>query len=409
MDQPPFVTSPQYAPAERISVVANENLTGQSKSTTLLGRGSIPASVPDGSDCFLGNGSSVRFFISPTRLEGAKIVSAKSGFDRFGLAATLAIEKRVRRGSAGGIKARRQFQLLSFGTRLLRPVLWLGLALMVAGCGLTEAPVLDPKGPITLVERDLLLTAFGLMLIVVIPVFVMASIFVWWYRPVSRHDIYDPDWGYSVWMDALVWLVPAAIVVAIGTLVWDYTHRLDPYKPIASSKSPLEVQVVGQDWKWLFLYPEQNIATVNELVFPSGRPLTLKITSDTVMNSFMIPALGGQIYAMAGMETRLNLLADEPGQFAGRNMQYSGSGFANQHFTAIATSDQDFEAWVAKARQSGKTLDNAAYEQLAKPSQLHPVTYYAAFEPNLFARIIAKYAPAGTGTMHGAQAKAASN
>lgn len=290
----------------------------------------------------------------------------------------------------------------------LRPALGLGLALMVAGCGLTQAPVLDPKGPITLIERELLFTAFGVMLIVVIPVFVLAFIFVWWYRPTSKHDVYDPDWGYSVWMDALVWLVPAAIVVALGTLVWDYTHRLDPYKPIASSKPPLEVQVVAQDWKWLFLYPEQNIAVVNELVFPSGRPLSLKITSDTVMNSFMIPALGGQIYAMAGMETRLHLLADKPGQFAGRNMQYSGSGFANQHFTAIALSDADFDAWVAKVRQSGKQLDNAAYAQLAKPSQLHPVTYYSAFEPNLFTNIIAKFAPAGTGAMHGAEAKAAS-
>jgi cytochrome o ubiquinol oxidase subunit 2 len=280
---------------------------------------------------------------------------------------------------------------------------------MVAGCGLAQAPVLDPKGPITLVQRDLLFTAFGLMLIVVIPVFVMAFIFVWWYRPASRHDIYDPDWGYSVWMDAVVWLVPALIVVVIGTLVWDFTHRLDPYKSIKSPHPPLEVQVVAQDWKWLFLYPEQNIAVVNELVFPAGRPLSLKITSDTVMNSFMVPALGGQIYAMAGMETRLNLLADKPGRFAGRNMQYSGSGFANQYFTAVAMSDQDFDAWVAKAKQPPNRLDTAAYEQLAKPSELHPVTYFSAFDPDLFARIIAQYAPAGPGAMPAGHAPAASH
>jgi cytochrome o ubiquinol oxidase subunit 2 len=320
---------------------------------------------------------------------------------------------RIRPQFAGGaavlIGEHRRFQFPSFDRGWQRAALALALALMVSGCGLTHAPVLAPKGPITLIERDLLFTAFGLMLIVVIPVFVLAFIFVWWYRPTSKHDIYDPDWGYSVWMDALVWLVPAVLVIAIGTLVWDYTHRLDPYKPIASSKPPLEVQVVGQDWKWLFLYPEQNIAVVNELVFPSGRPLSLKITSDTVMNSFMIPALSGQIYAMAGMQTRLNVLADKPGQFAGRNMQYSGSGFANQHFTAIALSDADFDAWVAKVRQSDKKLDNATYEQLAKPSQLYPVTYYSAFEPDLFARIIAKYAPAGTGKMHAAEAKPASH
>jgi cytochrome o ubiquinol oxidase subunit II len=271
-----------------------------------------------------------------------------------------------------------------------------GCLALLSGCGLAEAPMLDPKGPITLIERDLLFTAFGLMLIVVIPVFLMAFIFVWFYRPTSKHDVYDPDWGYSVWMDALVWLVPGLIVIAIGTLVWEYTHRLDPYRNIDPDLRPLEVQAVAQDWKWLFLYPEQDIAVVNELVFPAARPLSLQITSDTVMNSLLIPALGGQIYAMAGMETRLHLLADEPGRFAGRNMQYSGDGFANQYFEAIATSDEDFEAWIAKVKESPDTLDAAAYEELAKPSELHPVTYYATFEPDLFDRIIASYA----GGMH---------
>jgi cytochrome o ubiquinol oxidase subunit II len=300
---------------------------------------------------------------------------------------------------------------LAMTERARAPILTLsglGLALALSGCGLAEAPVLAPKGPITLIERDLLFDAFGLMLIVVIPVFLMAAVFVWFYRPASKHDVYQPDWGYSVWMDSLVWLVPAVIVIAIGTMVWDYTHRLDPYRPLAPDQQPLEVQAVAQDWKWLFLYPEQDIAVVNELVFPSGRPLSLKITSDTVMNSFLIPALGGQIYAMAGMETRLHLLADQPGEFRGRNMQFSGSGFANQHFEARAVSEADFEAWVAKARQSPDRLDEAAYEQLARPSQLHPVTYYASFEPDLFARIIARYAPAGPGAPHSEQARAAS-
>jgi cytochrome o ubiquinol oxidase subunit 2 len=295
--------------------------------------------------------------------------------------------------------------------RLPKVRAWLGLGgclALLAGCGLAEAPMLDPKGPITLIERDLLFTALGLMLLVVIPVFLMAFVFVWFYRPTSKHDVYEPDWGYSVWMDGLVWLVPLAIVIAIGTLVWEYTHKLDPYRSLESDQPALEVQVVAQDWKWLFLYPEQGVASVNELAFPSARPLSLRITSDTVMNSLLIPALGGQIYAMAGMETRLHLLADEPGRFAGRNMQYSGDGFANQYFEAIATSDEDFEAWVAKARQSPDRLDAAAYEQLAKPSELHPVTYYAGFEPDLFTRIIATYAPAGPGAPHAPAAGAPS-
>jgi cytochrome o ubiquinol oxidase subunit 2 len=196
-------------------------------------------------------------------------------------------------------------------------------------------------------------------------------------------------------MDTLVWLVPAVLVIAIGTMVWESTHKLDPYKPIEADQGPLEVQVVAQDWKWLVLSPEQGIAVVNELAFPAGRPLSLRITSDPVMNSLLIPALGGQIYAMAGMESRLHLLADAPGTFRGRNMQYSGNGFANQYFDAHAMSGADFEAWVAKARQSEGRLDAAAYEALAKPSQLHPVTTYAAFEPDLFATIIARYGPHG--------------
>jgi cytochrome o ubiquinol oxidase subunit 2 len=275
----------------------------------------------------------------------------------------------------------------------------LGLATclaLTASCGLREAPILDPKGPITLIQRDLLFTALGLMLIVAIPVFALAFWFAWRYRASNPRADYAPDWSYSARIDAIVWLVPALIVVTLGVLVWHYTHKLDPYRELAADAPPLEVQVVAQDWKWLFLYPEHNIAVVNELVFPSATPLSLKITSDTVMNSLLIPALGGQIYAMAGMQTRLNLLADEPGRFVGRNMQYSGDGFADQQFAAIATTAEEFDAWVAKVRQSQDILDTVAYQELAKPSERHPVTYYAVFEPDLFARIIASYANGGT-------------
>jgi cytochrome o ubiquinol oxidase subunit II len=272
----------------------------------------------------------------------------------------------------------------------------LGLGFAVAGCGLSEAPILDPKGPITLIERDLLFTALGLMLIVAVPVFAMAFLFVWRYRASRRSADYAPDWDSSPKIDAVVWLVPAVIVVILGFLVWHYTHKLDPYRELAADARPLEVQVVAQDWKWLFLYPEHNIAVVNELVFPSAAPLSLQITSDTVMNSLLIPALGGQIYAMAGMQTRLNLLADAPGRFVGRNMQYSGDGFADQQFEAIATTQEEFDAWVAKVRQSQDILDAAAYQELARPSERHPVTYYAAFEPDLFHHIIASFANGGT-------------
>ncbi len=240
-------------------------------------------------------------------------------------------------------------------------------------------------------ERDLLFTAAGIMLLVLIPVWIMAFVFVTRYRAANKKATYRPNWEFSAPIEVAVWAVPAAIIVALGTLVWTYTHKLDPYAPLESSVPSLEVEVVAQDWKWLFIYPEQQIASVNELVFPSGRPLSLRITSDTVMNSFYIPALGGQIYAMAGMQTQLNLLADEPGRFMGRNMQYSGDGFSKQYFDAVATSEEDFETWVAKVRDSSETLDRATYDALAKPSIEHPVTYYATVETNLFDEIIESY------------------
>jgi cytochrome o ubiquinol oxidase subunit 2 len=216
--------------------------------------------------------------------------------------------------------------------RSLRAAIALGTALMAGGCDLTSMPVLDPKGPVALAERNLLLTAVVLMLIVIIPVFVVAILFAWRYRASNTQADYRPEWSYSARIDAVIWLVPALIVIALGVLLWSNTHKLDPYRKIDTSVPSLEIQVVAQDWKWLFIYPEQGIASVNELVFPAGKPLSLKITSDTVMNSFYVPALGGQIYAMAGMRTEFNLKADAPGRSAGRNTQHSGAGFSDQHF-----------------------------------------------------------------------------
>lgn len=264
--------------------------------------------------------------------------------------------------------------------------------LAINGCGLvTHTPVLDPKGPVTLAQRDLLFTATGLMLIVIIPVFALTFWFAWRYRASNSQARYMPEWSYAAPIDAVIWLVPALIVATLGYLVWTSTHRLDPYRPVASHVAPLEVEVVAQDWKWLFLYPEQKIATVNELVFPSGRPLRLKLTSDTVMNSFYIPGLGGQIFAMAGMRTELNLISDGPAILVGRNTQYSGRGFADQHFAVRAATKPEFEAWIAEVKRSPNTLEAPAYAALAKPSGDVPVTYYSSFESGLFNHIIEKY------------------
>ena len=263
-----------------------------------------------------------------------------------------------------------------------------GLAL--SGCATSYAPILDPQGPIAIDQRDIMIRAFAIMMIVVLPVFLLAALFAWRYRASNTRARYEPEWESSR-IDTITWIVPGLIWITLAFHVWVFTHDFDPYKPLDPTVKPLEVQAVAQDWKWLFIYPEQGIATVNEVAFPSGRPVTFRITSDTVMNAFFIPALGSQIYAMAGMQTQLNLLADRPGQFRGRNTQYSGDGFPDQHFAALSMTEADFDAWVAKVKASGQGLDATAYDALAKPSSKNPVTYYATVEPDLFGRIIAKY------------------
>lgn len=265
-------------------------------------------------------------------------------------------------------------------------------SLALTGLGSAEEymPIANPQGPVALAERDILIRAVEIMLIVIIPVFVMAAWFSWKYRASNTDARYEPNW-ISNKIDAITWIVPGIIWVSLAYHVWTSTHELDPYKPLESSAEPLEVQVVAQDWKWLFIYPEQGIASVNQIAFPVDVPLTLRITSDTVMNSFFIPALGSQIYAMAGMQTQLNLMASETGTFRGRNTQYSGDGFPDQHFEASAMTEADFDAWVEKVKQSSNQLDTDTYEELAKPSSLHPVTYYSRVEPDLYLNIIKKY------------------
>jgi cytochrome o ubiquinol oxidase subunit II len=287
-------------------------------------------------------------------------------------------------GGGQALKTRRMIELARW-VALCVPVL------LLAACGLAEAPVLDPKGPVAMAERDLLFETLAIMMIVAVPVFIMAFVFAWRFRANGGKGRYDPSWSSSLGIEVVIWAVPAAIIVVLGGYVWVNAHKLDPFKQIDPDVEPLVVEVVAQDWKWLFLYPDHDIATVNELVFPAGMPLTLNITSDTVMNAFFVPALGSQIYAMAGMETHLNLLADEAGQFVGRNSQYSGDGFSQQSFVVRAVSQADFDAWVETVRGAGETLDEATYETLRAPSIAHPVVHYDGFEDGLFDRIIMRY------------------
>jgi cytochrome o ubiquinol oxidase subunit 2 len=268
----------------------------------------------------------------------------------------------------------------------------LGAATCLTGC--STALLFHPRGPIGDSERFVILAAIGLMLIVIIPVFIMAFWFPLKYRAANTQATYQPKWSYSAKIDLAMWGVPIAIVTVLAILAWNRTHALDPYKPIPSAHQPLNIQAVSLDWKWLFIYPEQNIAAVNQLTFPVQVPLSFKITSDTVMTSFFIPQLGSQIYAMGGMQTQLNLLADKPGTYAGQNQQISGRGFANMHFKAHAVSPAEFQAWVQKVRQSQEVLDLRRYEQLARPNHgYYPVTYFSGVAPDLFLAILRKYDP----------------
>ena len=266
-------------------------------------------------------------------------------------------------------------------------------AAFLGGC--SRMVLFDPKGPVGDAERSVILVAIELMLIVVIPVFVMVFLFARRYRASNTEATYTPKWSYSAKIDLVTWLVPVAIVTALGILTWTQTHRLNPYRPIDAGVKPVRIEAVSLDWKWLFIYPDHHIASVNELVFPAGVPLSFRITSDTVMTSFFIPQLGSQIYAMAGMQTRLHLKADEPGVFFGQNQQFSGSGFADMNFRTIAVSREQFDAWVQKTGQSPDKLDLGRYEKLGRPSADYPVTYFSWVAPDLFDHILDKYRTGG--------------
>jgi cytochrome o ubiquinol oxidase subunit II len=260
--------------------------------------------------------------------------------------------------------------------------------------GCSTILLFDPKGPIGEAERFVIIAAGVLMAIVVIPVFIMAFWFARKYRASNTEATYMPKWSYSGKIEFFMWAGPIAIVTVLAILAWTSTHALDPYKPIRSADKPINIEAVSLDWKWLFIYPDHNIATVNQITFPVNVPVSFKLTSDTVMTSFFIPQLGSQMYAMAGMQTRLHLLADKPGAYAGHNQQISGRGYADMHFKANVVSREEFELWVQKIRESPEKLDSDRYEKLAKPSDgYHPVTYFSSVKPDLFDYIIRKFDP----------------
>jgi len=251
--------------------------------------------------------------------------------------------------------------------------------------------LLDPVGQVGIEERNLIITATLLMLLVVVPVILMTLIFAWKYRASNKNATYAPKWSHSTKIEVVIWTVPILIIIALGVITYKSTHALDPYRPLESDVKPVTIQVVALDWKWVFIYPEQGIATVNKIVFPANTPINFRITSDSVMNSFFIPGLGGQIYAMAGMTTQRHLIANKNAEMDGISANYSGAGFTGMKFKAIATSEADFNAWVDEVKASPKQLDNAEYAALEKPSENNPVELYSSVTPNLFQLIIDKY------------------
>lgn len=272
----------------------------------------------------------------------------------------------------------------------LRFAILLPLLAVLGGCNFV---VMSPAGDIAAQQRDLVVISTVLMLLIIIPVMALTVFFAWRYRASNRQARYEPDWDHSTGLELVIWAAPLLIIICLGALTWMGTHLLDPYRrldriaegqPVPANAKPLEVEVVALDWKWLFIYPEQGIATVNELAAPVDRPITFRITASSVMNSFYIPALAGQIYAMPAMQTRLHAVINRPGRYLGFSANYSGAGFSQMRFAFLGQSEGEFDAWIAQARTANATLDRTAYLTLERPSVNEPVRRYSAVEPKLF-------------------------
>ena len=253
--------------------------------------------------------------------------------------------------------------------------------------------VMAPSGDVAMQQRDLILIATALMLLIVVPVMGTIAWFAWKYRAKAQAADYDPDWDHSTSLELLIWSAPLLIIIALGAVTWTSTHLLDPYRPVERldpqrkvdpAAKRLQVEVVALDWKWLFIYPELGIATVNELAAPIDQPIEFKITSASIMNSFFVPALAGQIYAMPAMQTSLHAVANRPGTFDGFSANYSGAGFSNMRFKFHAMDQRGFDQWVARVKASGQRLDRATYVKLEQPSEKVKPIYFASVEPRLF-------------------------
>jgi cytochrome o ubiquinol oxidase subunit 2 len=271
------------------------------------------------------------------------------------------------------------------------PVLTVAL---LAGC---DWAVLDPRGPVGQADRTILLGSLAIMLAIAVPTVVATFAFAWWFRASNTRARYRPDWEFSGAIELVVWSIPCMVILLLGGVAWIGSHLLDPAKPLSARQAPVEVQVVSLDWKWLFIYPNEGIASVNQLVVPAGVPLRFSITSASVWNVFFVPQLGSMIYAMNGMRTQLNLQADEPGTFHGMSAHFSGDGFSDMRFAVRAVSSNEFAAWVKATKGVGRSLDAASYAALAKQSVNVPPSTFGAVTPELFSQVVRQEIAPGPG------------
>jgi cytochrome o ubiquinol oxidase subunit 2 len=256
--------------------------------------------------------------------------------------------------------------------------------------------VLNPAGPVGRAENVVLLDSLAIMLAIGVPTIVAALLFAWRYRATNTRAIYLPDWDYSGRIELVVWSIPTFVILFLGGVIWMGSHELDPAKPL-STRQPLEIQVISLDWKWLFIYPEQGIASVNQLVVPTGRPLHFTLTSASVMNVFFVPRLGSMIYTMNAVQTQLHLQADQPGEFLGESAMFSGDGFSDMRFVLRATPPSAFESWIASVRQQGARLDEPRYRQLLQPGIQSQPILFGTTQPGMFEAVLKQRLPPAPG------------
>jgi cytochrome o ubiquinol oxidase subunit II len=271
-------------------------------------------------------------------------------------------------------------------------------ALTLGGC---QSELMNPQGPVGADEKTILLNALAIMLVIVIPTILATLAFAWWFRASNTRARYRPTFTFSGRIEVVTWSIPILVVLFLAGLTWVSSHTLDPATPLRSKTAPIQVEVVSLDWKWLFIYPDQGVASVNKMVVPAGAPIHLRLTSSSVMNTFFVPQLGGMIYTMNGMADDLYLQADHPGVYAGRSAHFSGDGFSDMHFDVHAVAPEAFAAWTQATRTHGPVLDAAAYNELARQStNVAPFTYRNV-EAGLFERVVRQQLAPGPGPQIG--------